>query len=232
MADRAGSLAFAMGLEKFEQRLERLVEGAFAKAFRGELQPIEVGRRLTREMDLHRTVAARGLVAPNSFEVDLSVHDFERLGGLVGVLANELVDAAREHARSEQYSFLGPVEVTIDAEPGLAKSTFSISAAFVEGEERPAGWLVTPDERRIAVNQESLTIGRLPDCAIPINDPNASRRHAQVRQDREIVYLLDLGSTNGTKVNGSPVRQHRLQDGDVITIGTTSRSCASSPVPI
>ncbi|HVB05732.1 MAG TPA: DUF3662 and FHA domain-containing protein [Acidimicrobiales bacterium] len=218
-----------MGLEKFEQRLERLVEGAFAKAFRGELQPVEVGRRLTREMDLHRTVSVRGLVAPNCFEVDLSKEDYARLGGLVKVLANELVDAAREHAKNESYAFMGPVEVTIEADEGLAKSTFSIDATFVEGEDTQAAWLVMADDRRIAIGEETLTIGRLPDCSIPINDPNASRRHAQVRLDGEVVYLLDLGSTNGTKVNGSPVRQHRLQDGDVIMIGTTAIRFESRP---
>lgn len=218
-----------MGLEKFEQRLERLVEGAFAKAFRGELQPIEVGRRLTREMDLHRTVAVRGLVAPNCFDVELAEEDFKRLGGLVNVLSSELVDAAREHAKSENYSFLGPVEVTIGSDSSLAKSTFAITASYLEGEDVPPGWIVLPDGRRLAVSEEALTIGRLPDCAIPINDPNASRRHAQIRQDGDVVFLLDLGSTNGTRVNGAPVRQHRLQDGDVITIGTTTLRFESKP---
>jgi hypothetical protein len=213
-----------MGLQQFEQRLERLVEGAFAKAFRGgELQPIEVGRRLTREMDLHRTVGVRGLIAPNCFDVALAEQDFERLGDVVGSLANELVDAAREHARSERYTFLGPVEVTISADRQLAKGSFSIEATFLEGEDvPPQDFLVLPDNRRISIGDETLTIGRLPDCSIPVSDPNASRRHAQVRRDGEIVYLLDLGSTNGTKVNGNPVRQHRLQHGDLITIGKTT----------
>src|SRR5260221_13170432 len=115
-----------MGLQQFEQRLERLVEGAFAKAFRGELQPIELGRRLTREMDLQRTVAVRGIVAPNAYEVELSPEDFDRFGGFVEVLARELVEAAREHAKSQNYTFLGPVEVVIDRHDDLPKSTFNI----------------------------------------------------------------------------------------------------------
>src|SRR5487761_2742845 len=100
-----------MGLQQFEHRLERLVEGTFAKAFRGALQPVELGRRLTREMDLHRAVAVRGVIAPNAFEVLLSEGDYERFGGFVDVLAAELADAAREHAQSEGYVFLGPVDV-------------------------------------------------------------------------------------------------------------------------
>src|SRR5471030_499379 len=103
-----------MGLQQFEQRLERLVEGAFAKAFRGELQPIELGRRLTREMDLRRQLSVRGLIAPNVFEILLAKEDYERFGGLVDVLAREeLPNAAREHARSEGYAFVGAVEMRI-----------------------------------------------------------------------------------------------------------------------
>src|SRR5271168_3004070 len=103
-----------MGLGEFEQRLERLVEGAFAKAFRGELQPIELGRRLSREMDLHRAVSVRGLVAPNHFRIELSEEDYERFEGFVEVLARDLTDAAHEHARDEHYSFLGAVEIEIE----------------------------------------------------------------------------------------------------------------------
>ena len=210
-----------MGLQQFEQRLERLVEGAFAKAFRGELQPIELGRRLTREMDLRRTVAVRGLIVPNSFEVVLSEEDYERFGGFVDVLAQELAEAAREHARNESYTFLGPVTVSIGWAEDLARSTFAISSEVVEGEPVARDFLVLPDGRRIGIFDEAVTIGRLPDCAVQLADPNASRRHAQVRRQGEAVYVVDLNSTNGTKVNGVPIRQHRLSDGDIVTVGMT-----------
>ena len=211
-----------MGLQQFEQRLERLVEGAFAKAFRGELQPVELGRRLAREMDLQRNIAVRGVVAPNSFDIDLAPDDFDRFGGFVDELARELLEAAREHARTEGYTFLGPVEVKIDRRDGLSKSTFDVRCSFVEGDEPYAGWLVLRDGRRVAVGDAAITIGRLPDCTIPIGDPNASRRHAQVLRDGVDVRLVDLNSTNGTRVNGLPVREHRMRAGDVITIGTTT----------
>ena len=108
-----------MGLQQFERRLERMVEGAFARAFRGELQPIELGRRLTREMDLHRAVSVRGLVAPNQFEVALSRDDYERFEGFLDALAKELAEAAREHAHAEGYTFLGVTEELIrDRERG------------------------------------------------------------------------------------------------------------------
>jgi hypothetical protein len=210
-----------MRLQQFEQRLERLVEGAFAKAFRGELQPIELGRRLTREMDLHRTVAARGLIAPNFFEVVLSERDAERFQGFVEVLARELVEAAREHARNERYSFLGPVEVEIGWSEELEKSTFAINVAVRESEDQGAGHLVMPNGEHVPLAAEVLTIGRLPECDITLDDANVSRRHAQLRRDGELVYLIDLGSTNGTLVNGVAIRQHLLSPGDLVTIGKT-----------
>lgn len=211
-----------MGLQQFEQRLERLVEGAFAKAFRGELQPVELGRRLTRDMDLHRAVSVRGLITPNSFEVVLSKEDYERFGGFVDVLSQELVEAAREHAREENYTFLGPVQVKISWSGDVSRATFGIVSEVIEGDEEPKDWVVLPDGRRIGILDEPLTIGRLPDCGIQLSDRNVSRRHAQLRRQGDAVYVIDLGSTNGTKVNGVPVRQHRLAPGDVLTIGMTS----------
>jgi hypothetical protein len=199
-----------------------LVEGAFAKALKGELQPVEVGRRLTREMDLQRSVAVRGIVAPNSFQVLLAADDFDRFGGFVDVLAQELVDAAREHARSERYGFVGPVEVSIERRTTLPKSTFHVIATVAESEDPPIGILILPSGRRVDVGTEPVTIGRLADCTVVIDDPSASRRHAQVRRDGDVAVVSDLGSTNGTRLNGAPIQQHRLANGDIITIGTTA----------
>src|ERR1700689_3227296 len=102
-----------MGLQQFEERLERLVEGTLAKPFRSNLQPVEIGRRLTREMDLHRRVGVRGLIAPNSFAVTLAKPDVDRLANFLDALVRELAEAAREHARNEQYTFVGPIDVQI-----------------------------------------------------------------------------------------------------------------------
>lgn len=211
-----------MGLQQFERRLERLVEGAFAKAFRGELQPVEIGRRLTREMDLHRTVSVRGVIAPNRFEVLLSPADHQRFESFLDGLRRELAAAAREHAQAEGYVLLGPVEVTVGLDEALPPSTFSIASEVHEGEEAPVGWLVLPDGRRVGIGQGTVTIGRLPECAIALSDPNVSRRHAQVRREGDAAVIVDLGSTNGTRVNGILVREQRLADGDRITLGTTS----------
>jgi hypothetical protein len=211
-----------MGLQQFERRLERLVEGAFAKAFRGQLQPVELGRRLTREMDLHRNVGVRGLIAPNYFEVFLATADYERFESFGDVLNRELVEAVREHAGRERYQFLGPIEIVIHEDPELSASTFAIESRIDEGSGGPSDWLVLPDGRRVGIADEIVTIGRLPECAIALDDPNVSRRHAQVRRDGQHVVVVDLGSTNGTKVNGVNIREQRLAAGDTITIGTTT----------
>ncbi len=211
-----------MGLQQFERRLERLVEGAFARAFRGGLQPVEIGRRLTREMDLRRKVGVHGVIAPNSFTVTLSERDVDRFESFADTLARELVDAAREHARDEGYSFLGPVDVVLQADPGLAPSTFVVAAAVEEAPGGSPASVVLPDGQRVSMNEEPLTIGRLPECAVVIGDPNVSRRHAELRRRGSEVVLVDLGSTNGTRVNGAPTKERRLADGDEITVGTTT----------
>ncbi len=211
-----------MGLQQFERRLERLVEGAFAKAFRGQLQPVEVGRRLTREMDLRRAVGVHGFLTPNRFDVYLAPQDFQRFESFGDVLHRELESAVKEHAERENYHFIGPVEIVVHLDEDLSTSTFAIESSLAEGDDRPTDWLVYPDGRRVGIGSTVLTIGRLPECAVVLDDPNVSRRHAQVRREGDVVLLIDLGSTNGTKVNGVNIREHRLAPGDRVTIGGTS----------
>lgn len=213
-----------MGLQQFEQRLERLVEGAFSKAFRSDLQPVEIGRRLTREMDLLRRVGVNGLIAPNVFVVELSPEDAARFERISEVLARELADAAREHAGTEGYAFVGPVEVELRRSARLRSGRYKVFADFVEGlAPEPTGALLLADGTRVEIGDEPVVIGRLPECTVTINDPNVSRRHAEVRRadGGGGAVVRDLQSTNGTRVNGVPVHEQQLVDGDEITVGTT-----------
>jgi FHA domain-containing protein len=211
-----------MGLREVEQRLERLVEGAFSKGTRGGLQPVEIGRRLTREMDLRRRVGVRGLIAPNFFVVTLSADDAERFRSFVDVLARELGDSAREHARTEGYGFVGPVEVEIHLDQALRPGRFTVEADVSEGPGGlPAGSLVLADGNRVVLGDEPVVIGRLPECGVVLSDPNVSRRHAEVKRQGADVVVADLQSTNGTRVNGVPVQERALADGDEIMVGTT-----------
>jgi hypothetical protein len=212
-----------MGLQKFEGRLERLVDGTFSKAFRGELHPVEIGRRLTREMDLQRRLGVHGLIAPNAFGVRLATDDFERFESFLEALIRELEEAAREHARSENYSFVGPVTVTVYEDRRLRRGRFNVVSDFKEGPSGlTAASLVLAEGGRIVIGAETITLGRLPESTVVVSDPNASRRHAEIRRLGNDVVVVDLNSTNGTRVNGTPIRERKLADGDEITIGTTS----------
>ena len=214
-----------MGLQQFERRLERLVEGVFAKAFRSSLRPVELGRRLTREMDLRRTVGVRGeLIAPNHFTFALSETDREQFASFEDALRRELGEMAREHARAERYAFLGPVEVEITTDPGLTTGQFLVAGDVREGPGGggAVGSLVLPDGDRVVVGTEPVTIGRLPECDVVLSDPSVSRRHAEVRRRDGDILVVDLDSTNGTKVNGAGVRERALTDGDEIKVGSAT----------
>ena len=165
----------------------------------------------------------RGLIAPNIFAVTLSPQDATRFESFADVLARELGDAAREHARTEGYVFIGPVEVEIHSDPGMRPGRYRVAAEVREAPEgMPGASLVLPDGSRIILRSEKIEIGRLPECTIVLSDPNVSRRHAEVRRQGGDVVVADLRSTNGTRVNGVAVRERVLQDGDEITVGTTT----------
>jgi hypothetical protein len=213
-----------MGLKAFERRVERMVEGTFARAFRSGLRPVELGRRVVREMDDNRSVDVRGrTVVPNHFAVALSQADTDQLADIRDTLVRELCDAAREHARDEAYAFLGPVEVELVVDPKLWTGAFHIEGRMREGTGGiGAGSLLLPTGERVVLGERTVTIGRNPDGTIVLADPNVSRQHAEIRPRGTGFVLFDLGSTNGSKVNGSKVREHELVDGDEISFGNTN----------
>lgn len=215
----------AMGLQRFEKKLERLVEGVFAKAFPSGLQPAELGRRLTREMDHQRQVGVRGMVAPNCFVFEMAPEDHERLSQGAETLARELTTEARQHARTHSYSFIGPVDVRFaDPQSDVTPGTFRLTATRVEGEGgRPAA-VVTPDGHRVELGAKPILIGREEECTIVLHpeDKEASRRHAEIRRLGDGFMIADLGSVNGTRVNGSGVTERELTGGEKISIGRST----------
>ena len=211
-----------MGLQRFERRLERLVEGGFGKAFRSGLQPVEIGRRLVREIDIGRTLGVRGTVVPNEFTISVAEDDLDRFDGFRESLVDELCDIAREHARESKYHFVGPVSVALEADPHARIGDLVIDAAIVSGAAGAPAALVLADGRRVQLGEDPVRIGRLPDCAIPLSDSQASRHHAEVRRADRAFVVVDLDSLNGTSVNGVVVHEKELEDGDVITIGETA----------
>ena len=211
-----------MALQEFERRLERLVEGVFAKTFRRGLMPIEVGKRLSREMDVRRTVGVRGIIVPNRFTVVVSAEDYEeRIAKMEQALRTDLAAYAREHAREEGYATVGPLEVVFEVGGNLGPGEFLVSSSMEEGPGGgPVGALVTGEGRRIELGAEPVVIGRNPDCDLVLNDAEVSRHHAEIRREEGAFLVVDLGSLNGTKVNGAGVAgPTQLEDGDQITIG-------------
>ncbi len=199
------------------------MEGAFARAFKSGLRPVELGRRLVREMDDNRSVGVRGAtVVPNSFTVSLSASDLEQFEGVQDSLSRELAEAAREHAHDEGYSFMGPVEILLQEDDRLRTGAFAIVGRMVEGQGGSgAGSIVLPSGDRFTLAESVITIGRHPDANLVLADPNVSRNHAEIRPQGDRYALVDLGSTNGSRVNGLRVDTHVLLDGDELMFGNT-----------
>ena len=219
-----------MGIRSFENRLEQGIEGFFGRIFKSGLKPVELGRRLVREMDAQKTVGVTGRpMVPNVFDFAISESDHEQLADMLNKLERELADAAREHARDERYSFPGPVEVEIVVDDTVRAGSFRLDARFVESEDGVAvGALVLPDGQRVPLGEFTVTIGRGPECHIVLADPNVSRRHAEIRPAGDGFLAADLASTNGTRVNGARIAEQRLVDGDQIIFGNTVISFEAS----
>lgn len=213
-----------MGLGGFERRLERLVEGTFARAFRSGLSPLELARRLTRVMDTSRSVGVSGRkVVPNNFVVYLSAEDYSQFAGVEEALVRELCDAVREHARDEQYTFMGPIAVQILSDEKRRRGNFEVTGQLQEGAGGAgAGSLVLPTGDRVPLGEYVVSIGRVPESIIVLADPNVSRNHAEIRPHADGHIVVDLGSTNGTVVNGIKVNSHELNDGDELRFGNTT----------
>ncbi len=213
-----------MGLQSIERRLERMVDGVFTRRSQGSIRPIELGRRLVREMDDHRSVDVKGRrIVPNDFTITLSPADREGFTDIEITLTTELAEAAKEYAREEGYHFMGPVAVRLSADAKTKNGRFNVTALLKQGLGGSAmASIVLPSGQRISLNQGTVSVGRLPECTISINDSNISRRHAEMRQVGGDYVVIDLNSTNGTLVNGIKIAgEQRLNEGDIISFGST-----------
>ncbi len=239
-------------LQRFERRLEGMVEGTFARVFKSELQPVEVASAIQHEMDERAAIVAQGrTLVPNDFVVEVAQTDADRLDILVESLSLELGTLARDHAREQGYSFVGPVRIRFEGVPDLATGMFRIRSGVIRGHTVEAGEVRQPvsdlpraggqfpGRPRLVVSgsgpgtgleagktYELMTpvtlLGRGTDCDLRMVDPGVSRHHSELRVEDGHVVLVDLGSTNGTIVNGQPVRRAALVDGTTITLGRTT----------
>lgn len=208
-------------LQRFERRLEGLVQGAFTRAFGGWVEPVEVAAALTREAEDRKTIVAAGRVlVPNSYVVELGPSDSDRLREYDEPLRVELGTMVAEAAKERGWSFVGPVEVRFEEHHDLDTGAFRVRSAVVQG-ELPAVPVEEPHlegERGRHPLTGTTVLGRGEDVDLQLHDTGTSRRHAQIDGDT----VRDLGSTNGTWVNGVRITTATtLHDGDVLRLGTT-----------
>jgi hypothetical protein len=217
-------------LDRFERGIERAVNGAFARAFKAEVQPIELASALRRETDTSAAVVARDrTLVPNAFVIELGPADHDRILSWDDTLAEELAGTVTDHARQQRYAFVGPVSVRFERDETLDTGVFRVRSARVKGTVAPATTATaTPshpvldvDGRRYQLTGPVTVIGRGSDADVVLDDPGVSRRHAEIRLEQDGPVVRDLGSTNGTFVDGERSGAARLRDGSVITIGRT-----------
>ena len=245
-------------LRNLEAKLGGLVEGAFGRAFKTSVQPVELANKLAKEMEENQMASVSRVYVPNHYRVFLSPKDREQFSSYEPALRKELSDYLLEHARQEGLALTSRPQVEFHTDERLELGEFGIQAQLLsppEEEERPdapvapapsAGdfghtmvyspdrevrrlepeldrrqALLVGDGRRSVLRGDRAVVGRSRDCDVVVSDPNVSRRHAEVRRGEEGWSVVDLGSTNGVKVNGRRVDSTRLKPGDRITIGVT-----------
>ncbi|MGZ4436685.1 MAG: FhaA domain-containing protein [Actinomycetes bacterium] len=234
-------------LQRFENRLEQMVSGAFAKAFRSAVQPVEVAAALQREVDNSAQILSRDRrLVPNNFHVELSPQDHERLSPYSSTLADELVEMLREHAHDQAYIFAGPVTIDFETKDDLTTGRFRVrsaalanvtpSASVTDTAVRRASVILEVNGMKHPLDPPGIVIGRGSDADLRINDPGVSRRHAEIRvyandPGNPHVSVVDLGSTNGMLVNGHKVQQATLENGGTVKIGNTTMTVRFVPQP-
>jgi len=208
-------------LDEFEKGLERVVGGAFAKTFKSGLQPLEVTAALRRELDTKAAVVSRDrILVPNRFTVRLAPSDYERMTGLGPALVDEFTRLVQQHATAQRYSFAGGIDIRLESDPKLSPGIVRIESENVRG---GVAWTPVLDigGKRYPLKKGRTVIGRGSDADITIPDTGTSRKHVEIAWDGTRGQVTDLGSTNGSKLNGQPVTQAVLQPDSVIEIGRT-----------
>jgi hypothetical protein len=172
---------------------------------------------MLREIDLTRRLTGQGPISANAVRVWLGPEDADRFDGFQQPLIKELEEAVRQHAVAEGYSFAGPVKVEIFLKDDLSLGDVELAVRFIGGAAQPK--LICSDGRSFAVGDRPLVIGRSPDVDVTVNDSNVSRQHAEVWRTPEGIAIRDLGSTNGTVVNGHVIDAVSLSPRDEVSIG-------------
>ncbi|HWI32611.1 MAG TPA: DUF3662 and FHA domain-containing protein [Microbacterium sp.] len=208
-------------LDSFEKGLERAVNGAFAKTFRSGIQPVEIASALRRELDTKAAVVSRDrILAPNSLTVHLSPADNDKMRALGSTLVSELDTLVQKHAKSQGYSFAGPVSIAVRSDETVPTGTIRVESGTAAGQ---VSWraVVDVEGKRHPLTKSRTVIGRGSDADITIADPGTSRKHVEILWDGERAMVRDLGSTNGSFLDGRKVGEAHLAPDSTVRIGRT-----------
>lgn len=218
--------------DKFERGVENAVAGVFSKAFRSELKPVEIASALRKRMDEEAATLKRGrTLAPNDFVVILSPSDYEHVEqwGLEA-LEKELIDNLTEYATEEDYVLVGPLRIAFNTDDSLKTGSIRVTSSTKRGSVAPATAsgsngaypLIEIGTNRYLLTGTVTVIGRGSDCDIIVDDTGISRQHLELRVTPNGVIATDMGSTNGSFVEGHRISAATLVDGNTITIGRTN----------
>ncbi|GAA0990728.1 FhaA domain-containing protein [Subtercola frigoramans] len=208
-------------LDNFEKGLERAVNGAFAKTFRSGLQPVEIGSALKRELDTKAAVVSRDrILVPNSFVVNLSTSDFQRMSAIGPTLIDDLIEIVQKHATAQSFQFAGGISVKLTEVAKLSTGVLEIVSSTIQ---RDVTWTPVLDVggKRYALTASRTVIGRGREADITVDDTGISRKHIEVLWDGHTAEARDLGSTNGSQLNGQAFSRAILEPDSVIQIGRT-----------
>lgn len=209
----------------------------FARAYSSAIRPIALGRRLLGlidELDHQAPI-------PQSYLINLHADDRQAFQDVEPYLVRELAEAATQHAEQKGYKHDGPISVVLASSDTAIKGTFLISPETAVTQARvldnstqqPAqiiaatpqivsAALVLATGERVLLDGETIKVGRQATCRVAFDDSNVSREHAQLRRGPDGWMILDLGSTNGTKINGIKISDEQLLvNGDEIAFGTS-----------
>ncbi len=208
-------------LDNFERGLERAVNGAFAKTFKSGVQPLEITAALRRELDTQAAVVSRDrILVPNKFTVGLSPTDYQRMSAIGPTLIDELTQLVQRHATAQHYAFAGGIDIRLEENPRLTQGVIDVQSSSVQGRVE---WVPVLDinGKRYPIKRGRTVIGRGSEADITVDDTGTSRKHVEILWDGTRGQVNDLGSTNGSKLNGEPVKKAPLPPDSVIDIGRT-----------
>lgn len=226
-------------LGRFESFMENLVEGSVARLFRSPVQPSEIAKRLERAMESQQMVSVRRVIVPNHYRCFLNPQDFAAFQPIRAEMEREMATYLSDLAEERGFSMLEHPRVELAADGDVPKRGIQVTAettsapqqqnnehtqvfqpvATAQSQPRAKLVLVAGSKHVIPLESTMLTVGRGLNNDIILEDTRVSRHHAQIRYRSRRFWVADVGSTNGTFVNGEAVEERSLNDGDTISLG-------------